>query len=327
MSSARTAPLADPQRKPSDPAASLGAWVELARPFTLLAPALGIASAAAAAIGAVARGVVPPLGTGAVAARVVVAMLVAATLNAASNALNQVTDLDADRINKPARPVPSGRISARAALGAALAAYAAAIAGAAWVGGACLGAVLGGAACTIAYSAPPLRFKRFGWLANATIAASRGLLLTVAGWSSVARVGCVDPWWIGATMALFLLGAASTKDFADIEGDRAAGCLTLPVRHGVPGTIRRIRAAFVWPFLLLPLGAVTGALAGNPWILAVAGVGLAGLGRSIVAQLEREPLRIDSSGNHVTWRRMYLAMLATQVAVAVAYLWPAAHGF
>ena len=35
----------------------------------------------------------------------------AATLNAASNVLNQVHDLDLDRINKPERPIPSGAVS------------------------------------------------------------------------------------------------------------------------------------------------------------------------------------------------------------------------
>ena len=32
-------------------------------------------------------------------------------LNGASNALNQIYDLEIDRINKPKRPLPSGRIS------------------------------------------------------------------------------------------------------------------------------------------------------------------------------------------------------------------------
>ena len=38
-------------------------------------------------------------------------LLMAAVLNAANNALNQIYDLEIDRINKPARPLPSGRLS------------------------------------------------------------------------------------------------------------------------------------------------------------------------------------------------------------------------
>ena len=35
----------------------------------------------------------------------------AAVLNAASNALNQIYDLEIDRVNKPRRPLTSGRMS------------------------------------------------------------------------------------------------------------------------------------------------------------------------------------------------------------------------
>jgi 4-hydroxybenzoate polyprenyltransferase len=84
---------------------------EFSRPFTLVAPALGFASGAATAAGAFPREaltrelIVYPL----------IGLLMAAVLNAASNALNQIYDLDIDRINKPHRPLPSGRLSMRAA--------------------------------------------------------------------------------------------------------------------------------------------------------------------------------------------------------------------
>src|SRR4029079_1899125 len=40
-----------------------------------------------------------------------VGSLMAATLNAGNNALNQIYDLEIDRVNKPKRPIPSGRLS------------------------------------------------------------------------------------------------------------------------------------------------------------------------------------------------------------------------
>ncbi len=46
-------------------------------------------------------------------------------------------------------------------------------------------------------------------------------------------VGGVEPWYIGAIFGLFLLGASTTKDFADMEGDRLSGCRTLPIICGV----------------------------------------------------------------------------------------------
>ena len=49
----------------------------------------------------------------------------------------------------------------------------------------------------------------------------------------VASIFRVEPWFIGGIFFLFLLGAATTKDFADMEGDEAHGCYTLPVKYGV----------------------------------------------------------------------------------------------
>ena len=72
--------------------------------------------------------------------------------------------------------------------------------------------------CTVLYSVPPLRTKRLGIWANVTIAIPRGVLLKVAGWSSVKTIVGVEPWYIGAIFGLFLLGATTTKDFADMEG-------------------------------------------------------------------------------------------------------------
>src|SRR5450756_1966822 len=41
--------------------------------------------------------------------------LMAAALNAASNGLNQIYDFDIDAVNKPKRPLPSGRMTMREA--------------------------------------------------------------------------------------------------------------------------------------------------------------------------------------------------------------------
>ena len=82
-------------------------WLELARPFTLIAPALGFFSGAITAIGAYPHEIwswhlVRPALTGA---------LMAAVFNAGSNALNQIYDLEIDRVNKGKRPLPSGRMT------------------------------------------------------------------------------------------------------------------------------------------------------------------------------------------------------------------------
>ena len=82
-------------------------WFEFSRPFTLVAPALGFASGAVTAAGAAPR----EAWSSDLLLYPVIGLTMAAVLNAASNALNQIYDLEIDRINKPKRPLPSGRLS------------------------------------------------------------------------------------------------------------------------------------------------------------------------------------------------------------------------
>ena len=114
------------------------------------------------------------------------------------------------------------------------------------------------------YSVPPFRTKRLGIWANVTIAIPRGVLLKVAGWScGEDDRGGVEPWFIGAIFGLFLLGASTTKDFADMEGDARGGCRTLPIIYGVRRAAWMISPSFVVPFLLISVGAFAGILTGN----------------------------------------------------------------
>ena len=77
----------------------------------------------------------------------------------------------------------------------------------------------------------------------------------------------VEPWFIGAIFGLFLLGASTTKDFADMEGDARGGCRTLPIVYGVRRAAWMISPSFVVPFLMISAGAFAGILTGNPILL------------------------------------------------------------
>lgn len=293
-------------------------YVELSRPFTLLPPLVGFASGAVTAMGAT-----PPLAELSFVPPVL-GSLMAAALNAASNTLNQICDLDIDRIAKPERVLPAGRLSVRAAAWFAAAMWVLAL-GLAWFsspgpGRECFWIVVVASGFVWIYSAPPFRTKRLGMLANLTVAAPRGVLLKVAGWSSVRSVLAVEPWFIGLIFGLFLLGATTTKDFSDVEGDRAGGCRTLPVRYGVKGAAWRIAPFFVLPFALIPIGVRVGVLTGDPVALDLLGVGLAGYGVFTAWLMLRRPGELATDANHVSWRHMVLMMLLAQVGFAAAYL-------
>ena len=234
----------------------LRTYWRFSRPFTLIPPMTGIFSGALLGYGAT-HAVFNPL-------HVSLAVLAAGVLNAASNGLNQICDLVNDRVNKPHRPLPAGEISLAQAWGFTVVNYAIALAMALAVNLETLAIYTVAALGTVAYSAPPLRWKRHPVGSNLVIALIRGWLLKVAGWAAVATVlTSIEPWYIGSIYFLFLLGATTTKDFADIEGDRAAGCITLPVRYGAVWSARIITPSFILPWLMLPLGVALHILSGN----------------------------------------------------------------
>jgi 4-hydroxybenzoate polyprenyltransferase len=254
--------------------------------------------------------------------KVGLAVLAAAVLNAGSNGLNQVCDLENDRINKPHRPLPTGKMTMRQAWTFIALAYFAALAMVAVVNVETFSIYLTAALATVAYSAPPVRLKRDPVGSNLIIALIRGELLKVAGWAAVATVlHSLEPWYIGFIYFVFLSGATTTKDFADIEGDRAAGCITLPVRFGATWSARAISPAFIVPWLLLPLGLELKILTGNPWAIIALSVIMLAWGSYVIYLMNKDPYRLVTEGeNHPSWHHMYWMMMIGHLGLAGAYL-------
>ena len=296
------------------------AYLDLARPFTLVAPALGFVSGALTAIGATPREPWSP----ALLTAPLVGAAMAALLNAGNNALNQIYDLEIDRVNKPKRPLPSGRLTIPQVWWFTNITYAMALV-LAWVvapGGRheCFWLVAIAVVCTYLYSVPPFRTKRLGIWANVTIAIPRGVLLKVAGWSSVKTVVGLEPWYIGAIFGLFLLGATTTKDFADMEGDRRGGCRTLPIQYGVRRAAWMISPSFVIPFMMINAGAAAHVLTGNFWLLQMLGGLMTVYGLYVLYLMLRRPEDLAVEENHVSWAHMYRMMFVAQIGFALAYL-------
>ena len=310
-----------------NPQSAIRNYVDLARPFTLVAPALGFVSGALTAVGAAPR---EPWSPDLLIAPLVGAAM-AALLNAGNNALNQIYDLDIDRVNKPKRPLPSARLTIAQVWWFTNITYAAALV-LAWlvVPRLALSASIGrhecfwlvavAVICTYLYSVPPFRTKRLGIWANVTIAIPRGVLLKVAGWSAVKTIAGVEPWYIGGIFGLFLLGATTTKDFADMEGDRRGGCRTLPIQYGVRRAAWMISPSFVIPFVMINVGAFTGVLTGNFWALQALGGVMTVYGLYVLYLMLRRPEDLAVEENHVSWAHMYRMMFVAQIGFALAYL-------
>ncbi len=255
-------------------------------------------------------------------AHVGLAVLAAGVLNAASNGLNQICDLTNDRVNKPHRPLPSGALTIRQAWMFTAATYILALAMVWVVNLQTFVIYVIAAISTFAYSAPPVRLKRHPIGSNLIIALIRGCLLKVAGWAAVATVlSSIEPWYIGSIYLVFLLGATTTKDFADIEGDRAAGCITLPVKFGATWSARAITPSFILPWLMLPLGLALHLLSGNAAAILALSVVMLVWGAYVAWLINKDPHRLVTEGeNHPSWRHMYMMMMVGHLGLAGAYL-------
>jgi len=203
------------------------AYLQLIRPVNVAI------AAGAVLVGALSSGLRP-------GESVWLACLVAGLVTAGGNAINDVYDLEIDRINRPRRPLPSGRIRRKraAVLGAILLLLGVGISPTlGWWG---FTVALMVALLLVAYSA---RLKGTILWGNLVVSLAAGLAFVYGG-IATGRPGTA---LIPAGFAfLFHLGREILKDAQDVTGDRAGGARTLPAVIGV-------REALGWAGLFLIL--------------------------------------------------------------------------
>jgi len=158
---------------------------------------------------------------------VALAVTATAAATAAGNAVNDYFDRDVDAVNRPDRPIPSGRVPARAA-----ATYAAALFGVATAAALSLPPLALGIAVVnlLSLSAYTQLFKGLPAVGNVVVAYLTGSTFLFGA----AAVGSIAP----PTWTLFGLAATATfarevvKDVEDVAGDREEGLRTLPIVAG-----------------------------------------------------------------------------------------------
>lgn len=147
----------------------------------------------------------------------------------AGNAINDYYDVEIDRINKPNRPIPSGRISIPAALYFSLALFAAGTACAFLINVPCGLIALFNSLLLIYYAST---LKRTALLGNLTVGYLTGSTFLFGGAVFFEREG------LESVFVLFLLATLATvareivKDIEDMDGDMKDGARTLPIVIG-----------------------------------------------------------------------------------------------
>jgi geranylgeranylglycerol-phosphate geranylgeranyltransferase len=222
-------------------------YIDLLRPFTLMAPFIVSMSVMVASL--VYNKTVVASNWWVIVGN---ASLTVAFVNAASNALNQAADEEGDRISKPYRPIPKGIVGADEAQSLAYILYLFALLRAVtinqWFGFFIFLIML----FTVLYSLPP-RMKRFLFVNQIWIAVPRGMLGILAAWSVFGNPLQPLPLLMGGLATLYLMGGMSTKDIVDAKADRMVGVRTLVNTLGVRRAAVVSFPFMIAPFILIPL--------------------------------------------------------------------------
>ncbi|MCC7577098.1 MAG: geranylgeranylglycerol-phosphate geranylgeranyltransferase [Methanomethylovorans sp.] len=155
--------------------------------------------------------------------------LVAFMVTGAGNAINDYYDIEIDRINKPERPIPSGKISKSKALYFSISLFALGILIAFFINTICGAIALFNSLLLIFYAAT---LKRTALIGNLSVGYLTGSTFLFGGAVFYKNGG------IEAVSVLFLLATFATiareivKDIEDIEGDRLDGASTLAISIG-----------------------------------------------------------------------------------------------
>ena len=157
----------------------------------------------------------------------IAAALAGGVIGAGGMVINDLYDIEIDRINKPERPLPAGLITRKSAL----VTYAALS-----ISGIVLSFFTSTAALIIALAAVPMIFaysaylKRTPLLGNLLVAFLTGLAFLYGG----AAVGRMEATVMPAVFAFLInAGREVIKDMEDREGDAQLGARTLPIVYGM----------------------------------------------------------------------------------------------
>ncbi len=155
-----------------------------------------------------------------------VAFAAAALISGAGNAVNDYFDRDIDAVNRPYRPIPSGKLSARTAVTLASCLFGVGVVLAALINLPCLALAALNSAILFTYSA---ELKRRGLAGNLTIGYLVGSTFLFGGLA----VGEILVVGILAIMAaLSTVGRELIKDIEDMQGDQKLRLRTFPLSHG-----------------------------------------------------------------------------------------------
>ena len=302
------------------------------RPHTLIGSALAIPALHLLAAPALADAFTA---TNAVA--MLYAMIPSLLMNLYITGLNQITDVEIDKINKPNLPIAAGDLSPRTATLVVLVALVASLGlGVAHPTFGTEGlnvALWGSGILGTMYSLPPFRLKRFPLLAAFCIVAVRGTIINAGffahakaaaygaqGTAAASVMNCLltDPRCMLSSLFFGIFGIviALMKDVPDVAGDELSNIRSFSVRVGQDRIFKAMRRLLCGLFVVFGAGFVRGAfLAPTRFLAGCRGlVGIASLAAGLSVRDEAQVVNPKDSSEvygyymHL-WKLFYLSYL------------------
>ena len=211
----------------------MNAYLEILRPFNALMGVIAVLLVA--------------LISGNFTIYVPIACIIVFIFTGAGNAINDYVDHKIDAINKPERPIPSGRISLRVALIYSVSLFVIATVMALIIGILPGIIVILSAILMFLYA---YRLKTSCLIGNLSIAFLTGLCFVFAG---VVLQTIYLSILLGFYAFLMTMAREIVKDMEDVEGDSAEGASTFPIRYGMKASSMLAAAFMVLASLTSPV--------------------------------------------------------------------------
>ena len=306
--------------RPLGRAGAAGVLWRFGRPHTVIGTSVGIAAIYAVAVAELAGGDLT-----ADLFDLACVLVAGWCVNVFIVGINQLEDVEIDRINKPELPIAAGELSVPAARRIVALCAVLPVALAITQGAVELVSVAAALLIGAAYSCPPVRLKRRPVIAALSITVVRTLIVNLGVWLHFAAtfggdtsLGAVPAavWALTALTLPYSFAIAVLKDVPDIEGDRRFDIATFSVRLGA----RPVFAAGVGALLTGQLGmAVAGPLLvddANGALLAVANLAAAALVATWARRLDLD----DRAAFTTFYQRVWRLFFAEYAVVAIAVL-------
>ncbi len=237
--------------------------------------------------------------------------------------LNQLIDIEIDRINKPHLPLAAGDLTYRQGVGIVAVTGMLALVIACWQIPFLLGTVLCSGLIGTAYSLPPLRLKRFPITAAFCIFVVRGLIVNLGLYAyfraALDQPVILTPGLLALTTFISFFGVviAIFKDIPDMEGDRQFQISTFSLQLGPERVFNGSVAILIGGYLVMAgLGSLVLADA-IPWIMVL--IHSLGIGILLLVKQKTDIENRSSVVNYyqLIWKLFYLEYLLYPLAFMI----------